>query len=165
MTDMTGILAISVALAGGLLTQQSPTAAYVAESPPIGTACAQDDLVGVWSSDRLGRAVDANTAPPTLSTDYMRISADGAMAYFASPRKPDGLGEIERGLDVIQQAGGPNFTALIVQAGVLIIARDGTPVEGFTCTMIRNTDEAGELIWTQLRGRPPVLRHNLRLGR
>lgn len=162
---MTGILGLSALFAAALIVQQSPAPDYVALPPPIGTPCAQGDLTGVWSSDRIGRAVNANTAPPTLSTDYMRIGPDGAMVYFATPRKPDSLGDIERGLDTVQQAGGPSFRASIIQAGVLILARDGNPVEGFTCTVIRNTDEAGELLWTQLRGRPPVLRHNLRLSR
>lgn len=162
---MFGFSVLAASLAGTLLTQQAPTTDFVAEPLPIGTPCEQDDLVGVWKNDLLGRSVDGRTAPPVLGTDYMRFGADGAMVYFASAQPLTQLSEVEHGLDVVDQAPSLNFKASIVRTGILIITRDGVPVEGFTCSVIRNTNEAGELIWSQLRGRPPVFRHSVRLRR
>ncbi len=162
---MLGFSVLAASVAGALLAQQTPTTDYVADPPPIGTPCEQDDLVGVWKNDLLGRSTDGRMAPPIVGIDYMRFGADGTMVYFASARPLTQLSEVEHGLDVVDQAPSLNFKASIVGTGVLIIARDGVPVEGFTCTVIRNTDEGGELIWSQLRGRAPVLRHSVRLRR
>lgn len=152
---------LAASLAAAVSMQQAPAAAPL----PVGTLCAQDDIAGVWKSDLLGRSADGQTAPPVLGTDYMRFGADGTMVYFGQTRALTELSEIEQGLETVEQAAGLHFKATIIAPGVLIVARDGVPVEGFTCTVIRNTGETGEIIWSQLRGRPPVLRHNIRLRR
>lgn len=161
---MAAYLGLILAVAATPL-QQVQSTDYIALPPPIGKPCAASDLVGVWSSDLLGRAVDPNTAPPVLATDYVRIKPDGAMTYFSTPRRPSSLAEVERGLNKVDEAVDLKMKAEITRPGVLIITRNGAPAEGFTCTLIRNTDSAGEILWTQLKGRPPVFRHNLRLRR
>ncbi len=159
---MFGFSILAAAVMAALSVQQTPAAGLVADPPPMGRPCIQDDLVGVWKSDLLAQG--GRTAPTPLSTDYMRFGADGAMAYFAAPRAPATIEEVDHGLDLVAEAG-PRFSASILGDGVLVIARDGTPVEGFTCTVLKNEGDEGELVLSQLKGRPPVYRHNRRLHR
>lgn len=160
---MTGISAL-IAMSAAFAMQNAPVE-YAPEPIGVGTLCEASDMTGVWSSKLLAPPADADSPPTVLSTDFIRLRPDGAMAYFATARQPESYSEIVQGLDNVEQLPGQSFKAAIERPGVLIISRDGVPTEGFTCTVIRNTDDVKEVVWTQLQGLPPVFRHNMRLSR
>jgi hypothetical protein len=159
---MVSLTILGVSLLLSLSPQQASGPVLAVEPLDRGRPCLQADLVGVWTSSRLAVAAPAGTEPPVLGTDYMRFAADGEMVYLASRRPLVDLSEIERALETMAGAMQLDFRAIIREPGMLIITRGGTPVEGFTCTVISESDATAEVLWTQLRGLPPVMRRNVR---
>jgi len=128
--------------------------------PSGGRYCRYADVVGLWDStlqraDEQGVAQQNAVAPH----DYMRFKPDGSMMYFGSSRALTDPVQIGARLDELDRTDGESYRAEIGAPGVLIIRRNGTPFQGFTCTLAAN----GRMFWTELKGQPPLRRTQVRL--
>ena len=147
-----------------LATFFPPLQSVPAPGPSEGRACVARDLVGVWRS-QLARADEPGVMEfsAIAPNDYFRFKADGDFMYFASNRAQTSIAAIEVALDDLDRRDGVTYRTEVLDGGALIIHRNGSPFQGFTCSVGTPKDGKAVMIWTQLVGMPAVRRVQVRL--
>lgn len=153
---MTAFLAIAAFIA--------PPQAIPAPGPLEGRACLARDLVGLWRS-QLTRADEPGVMEfsAIAPNDYFRFKPDGDLMYFAANRVQASNAVIEARLDELDRLDGVTYRTEVLDGGALIIHRNGSPFQGFTCSVGTPKDGKAVMIWTQLAGMPAVRRVQVRL--
>lgn len=160
--------ALSIAAAAaGLAVGAAPAQAqsgFEAEPLAEGRPCGFADVVGLWQGQMVTAGETGVEAHYALAPhDYLRFRADGGMMYFGSNRAQTDVAAIHARLDEIDQLDGVTYRAEVPSPGVLLLMRDGAPFQGFTCTVAPPRDGKAVLIWSQLKGLPPLKRIQTRL--
>lgn len=141
-------------------------AALLTSAPALAAPCTAAGLTGTWS------LVSIRSADPGVETMYaqapnevMRFGARGDFIYVAG-RQPFTAASARRDLDQADSVDGVSYR-FRVEAGRVMLLRDGQAFEGFTCRIADRAEgaaRAGDLILANLPGRPALLRVQRRLG-
>lgn len=141
-------------------------AALLMPAPALAAPCTAAGLSGTWS------LVSIQSADPGVQQFYgrapnevMRFGAQGDFIYVAGAQ-PFTAASAARDLDRADSADGVSY-GFSIQGDRLMLARDGQPFEGFVCRIVDRAEgaaRAGDVILTNLPGRPAILRIERRLG-
>lgn len=141
-------------------------AALLAPAPALAAPCTAARLTGIWS------LVSIRSADPGVAAMYaqapnevMRFGARGDFIYVAG-RQPFTATSARRDLDQADAVDGVSYSFRI-ESGAVMLLRDGQAFEGFTCRIADRTEgaaRAGDMILSNLPGRPALMRVQRRLG-
>jgi len=139
--------------------------AQTLETEPLaeGRPCASADVVGLWES----RVVTGNEPPSALSVviahDYRRYPPDGTMMFDGAAKPEADVRKHHKTLDQYDAMDRVTYRAEMVSPGLLILLRDGTPFQGFTCSVVNGPASKPGTILSQLKGMPALKRVQRRL--
>jgi hypothetical protein len=131
-----------------------------AASAQASRTCQRQDLIGTWAlvkiqSEQAG-VQDFYRQNPS---EVMRFSPNGAFIYVAR-RAPFSASDAKKDLDAADRVDGVSYSFKL-QGGQLLLLQDGSPFEGFRCTIaLRQTGQMkpGDVMLHNLVGRPGLLR-------
>lgn len=141
-------------------------AALLAPTPALARPCTAASLTGTWSLVSI-RATDPDVQAFYRQEPYevMRFGARGDFAYSGG-NQPYSAATARPALDRAAALPGMSFTFRI-DGDRLLLFRNGQPWEGFDCRIADRAEGAartGDLILTNLPGRPNIMRIERRLG-
>ena len=129
--------------------------------------CTLANTTGVWSlvhiqSGEPGVQEFYRRAPH----EYMRISANGAYAYFAATQAV-APGDVNLNIDQADAGDGVNDVADFRIPGVFVVLRNGQPFQAVQCFIAGSAagnHQAGDMVWTGYEGAPDLYRVQRRLS-
>jgi hypothetical protein len=141
-------------------------AVLLAPAPALARPCTAAGLTGIWS------LVSIRSADPGVQAFYgqapnevMRFGARGDFIYVAGAR-PYTAATARRELDQADAVDGVSYLFRVDGDRVMLL-RDGQAFEGFVCRIADRAEgaaRAGDVILSNLPGRPAVLRIQRRLA-
>lgn len=139
--------------------------AQTLETEPLaeGRPCASADIRGLWESRVVTGNATTDAFADWISLDYMRFSPDGTMMYYGAGKPEANVRKIQKTLDQYDAIDGVTYNAEMVSPGLLLLRRNGTPFQGFTCTVVDGPEGRPGTILTQLKGMPTLRRVQRRL--
>lgn len=140
-------------------------AAMLAPMPALAAPCTTTSVSGTWALVSI-RASDPDAAAfyRQVPNEVMRFGGRGEFMYVAR-RQPYDAAAAQRSLDQADAADGTTF-GYQFDGNQLILLREGHAWEGFVCRIADGAEgsaRAGDMILTNLPGRPAVLRVQRRL--
>jgi len=140
--------------------------ALLAPAPALAGPCTAAGMTGIWS------LVSIRSSDPGVEAFYarapnevMRFGVRGDFIYVAGAQ-PFTLAGARRDLDQADAVDGVSY-AFRVEGDRLMLLRDGQAFEGFVCRVADRAEgaaRAGDLILSNLPGRPALQRVQRRLG-